>query len=211
MERKRDLIVVGGAFIVLGGGALRGGEVLLMEASELVKRRFNGMDHAGHPHVVAPLMGRFKNMTGERNKILALALVTATGIKIRKWLERLIILLICKRRHKKVGPAVCKKDGFLMARWKINGILQDALIRIQGETNLIRDDINVANKYSLHRSAQRGMYTCAQEAKVPDIILESNMHWSKVERKLGGMPNLPMLYLEITQILATKLVFFLAL
>ena len=57
--------------------------------------------------------------------ILALALVTASVIEIRKWLERLIILLIHEGRHTQVGPAVCEKDGFLMARWKINGILWD--------------------------------------------------------------------------------------
>lgn len=53
------------------------------------------------------------------------------------------------------------------------------------------------------------MYTRAREAKVPEFILESNMRWSKVQRKSGGMPNLPMteLYLEITQILETKLAF----
>ena len=212
-ERKRDLVVVGGAFVVLVGGALRGGEVLLLEASELVKRRMDGRNHADQPHVVAPLMGRFKNETGERNMILALASVTSSGIQIRKWLERLIILLIREGRHNRVGPAICEKDGFLMARWKINGILHEALLRIQRETDLIRDDIDVVNKYSLHRSARRGMYTRAREAKVPDFILESNMRWSKVQRKSGGMPNLPMteLYLEITQILTTKLAFSLAL
>ena len=175
VDRKQDLIVVGGAFMALVGGALRRGEVMPLEASELVKRRLDGKDRNEHPHVLAPLMGRFKNKTGERNMILALVLVTASGIEIRKWLERLIILLIREGRHKKVGPAVCERDGFLMARWKINGILCDTLLRIQRETNLIRDNIDVVNKYSLHRSARRGMYTHAQEAKVPDFILESNM------------------------------------
>ena len=211
--RKRDLIVVGGAFVVLVGGALRGGEVLLLEASELVRRRFDGRDHEKHPHVVAPLMGRFKNETGERNMILAWASKTASGIEIRKWLERLIILLIREGRDRNVGPAICERDGFLMERWKINGILRESLLKIQCETDLIRDDIDVIAKYSLHRAARRGMYTRAREAKVPDFILEANMRWSKVQRKSGGIPNLPMteLYLEVTQSLATKLAFSLAL
>ena len=42
IERKRDLVVVGGAFVLLVGFTLRGGEVLLLEASELVKRRLDG-------------------------------------------------------------------------------------------------------------------------------------------------------------------------
>ena len=213
VRSKRDIIVVGGALAVLVGGALRGGEVLLMEASELVRRRLDGKHHPDHPHVVIPLMGRFKNETGERNLLLTLASETQSGIEIRKWVERLIILLIREGRSNQVGPAICERDGFLMERWKINGILHEALERIQDETNLISNDIDVTLKYSMHRSARRGMYTRAREAKVPDFIIESNMRWSKFQKRSGGMPNLPMtgLYLEISQTLATKTAFSLAL
>ena len=65
-----------------------------MEASELIKRRLDGENHEEYPHVVVPLMGCFKNKTGERNILLALASVTASGIEVRKWVERFIILLI---------------------------------------------------------------------------------------------------------------------
>ena len=92
VRRKRDIVVVGGVLAVLVGGALRGGEVLLMKASGLVKRRLHGRDHPDHPHVVISLMGRFKNKTGETNLLLMLALVTQSGIEIRKWVEQLIIL-----------------------------------------------------------------------------------------------------------------------
>lgn len=129
-DRKRDLIIVGGALVVLAGGALRGGEVLLLEASELVRRRMDGKNHPTHPHVLAPLMGRFKNETGERNMLLALASVTKSGIEIRKWLERLIILLLREGKDRKPGPAICEKDGFVMTRWKINCILRESLLRI---------------------------------------------------------------------------------
>ena len=49
--------------------------------------------------------------------------------------------------------------------------------------------------------------------KVPEFIIEANMRWSKVQKKSGGLPNLPMteLYLEITQSLATKTAFSFAL
>ena len=213
VRRKRDIVVVGGAFAVLIGGALRGGEVLLMEASELVKRRLDGRDHPDHPHVVIPLMGRFKNETGERNLLLTLASVTQSGIEIRKWVERLIILLMREGRGNQVGPAICDVDGFLMQRWKINGILHEALGRVQTETTLIPNDIDVTLKYSMYRSARRGMYTRAREAKVPDLIIESNMRWSRFQKRSGGMPNLPMteLYLEMTQALATKTAFSFAL
>ena len=212
-KRKRDLVVVGSSLVVLAGGALRGGEVLLLEASELIKHRLDGRNHLEHPHVVIPLMGRFKNETGERNMMLALASKTSSGIEIRKWVERLIILLMREGKGSTVGPALCEKDGTVMARWKINGIIREALLRIQNETNLIPDDVDVVNKFSIHRSARRGMYTRAREAKVPEFIILANMRWSKVQRKSGSMPNLPMteLYLEISQTLATKVAFSFAL
>ena len=116
-------------------------------------------------------------------------------------------------RGNRVGPAICDTDGFLMPRWKINGILHDSLLRIQQDTDLILDDVNVPNKYSMHRSARRGMYTRAREAKVPEFIIESNMRWSKFQKRSGGMPNLPMteLYMEMSQCLATKTAFSIAL
>ena len=211
--RKRDIVIVGATLVVLVGGALRGGEVLLMEASELVRRRLDGKRHPDHPHVVIPLMGRFKNEVGERNMLLTLASSTSSGIPIRKWVERLIILLMREGRGSRVGPAICDVDGFLMPRWKINGILHEALLRIQQDTELIPDEVDVINKYSMYRSARRGMYTRAREAKVPEFIIESNMRWSKFQKNSGGMPNLPMteLYMEMSQSLATKTAFSFAL
>ena len=67
--RKQELIVCGAAFVVLFSAALRGGEVLLSEASELVRRIAEGKHHITHPHVLFPMMGRFKGETGERNLI----------------------------------------------------------------------------------------------------------------------------------------------
>ena len=113
----------------------------------------DGKDHEKHPHVVIPLMGRFKNETGERNMLLVLASRTSSGIKIRKWVERLIIVLIREDKGKKVGPALCERDGTVMTRWKINGIMREALLRIQSDTNLIPSEVDVVNKYSIHRSA----------------------------------------------------------
>ena len=153
IKRKRDLVVVGGVLIILLGGALRGGEVLLLEASELVTCCLDGKDHEEHPHVVIPLMGCFKNETSEQNMLLALAPRMSSRIKIRKWVERLIILLMREDKGKKVGPALCEHDRTVMARWEINGIIRESLLRIQSDTNLILSEIDVANKHLIHCSA----------------------------------------------------------
>ena len=67
--------------------ALRGGELFLVEASELCRRIREGKSHLKHPFVIVPLMGRFKGENGERNLMFLLANRTKSGIEIRKWLE----------------------------------------------------------------------------------------------------------------------------
>ena len=46
--------------VILFGGALKGGEVLLTEVCELVKIAKNGKSDTEAPHLVVPMMGRFK-------------------------------------------------------------------------------------------------------------------------------------------------------
>ena len=58
----------------------------MSEVSEFVKRRDNGRKNM-MGHVVVPLMGRFKNGTGERNLVLVLANETNGGLKGRKWID----------------------------------------------------------------------------------------------------------------------------
>ena len=205
--RRRNLVVAGAAFAVLFAGALRGGEVLLMEASELVKRRKDGQRHSSHPHIVIPLMGRFKGETGERNVLLALANETKSGLKVRVWVSRLIRLLVAERKHEIVGPAICNADGYAMERWKLNGLLHEGLGAVQSKRDdLIGDSIKVEEKFSIHRSFRRGATTQAKENNVPEKTIEINNRWRKVENRSGGLPSLPMseLYVEITQALGSR-------
>ena len=83
--RKRELIMCRSAFVVLFSAVLQGGEVLLGEALKLVQRIAEGKHHVTHPHVLFPLMGRFKGETGERNLIFCSANVSNSGIPNRRW------------------------------------------------------------------------------------------------------------------------------
>jgi len=88
-ERSREIIMAGAGFACLFCAALREGELLLVEASELCRRIREGKSHPKHPFVVVPLMGRFKGENGERNLMFLLANRTKRGIEMRRWLERL--------------------------------------------------------------------------------------------------------------------------
>lgn len=214
-ERKREILVAAGAFVILFGGALRGGEIFLLEASELIKRVHQGKvgeKHSGaaQPHVVVPLMGRFKGETGERNVLLALASKTKSGLEIRKWIERLVWVLKREGREEYVGPAICRPDGVVLERWKLNGELQKVLEKVAlKRPDLIEEGVKIEEKFSIHRSFRRGAHTRAKSAGVSEAVLEMNNRWRKIENKSGGLPNLPMteLYIEITQALSQKLAF----
>ena len=88
---KCEIIICGAAYVVLVSGALRGGEVLLMEGSELCRSIVDGKHHLTSPHIVVPLMGRYKEETGERNVLLALVSESDNcALLIRIWIERLV-------------------------------------------------------------------------------------------------------------------------
>jgi hypothetical protein len=209
-ERKRFVIICGAAFVILWAGALRGGEIFLLEASELVRRRDDGRNLAKDGHVVIPLMGRFKQETGERNLLLVLANVTDSGLEVRKWVDLLSGLLKAEGKGNETGPALCDEKGFMLEKWKVNGEFHAVLNKVQSSgTGAVSVDILVDERFNVYRSFRRGATTRAKEQGVDEPTIEMNNRWRKWQNKQGGMPNLPMtqLYLEITQVLTSKLRF----
>ena len=210
LSRKRFMLICGAVFVTLWGGALRGGEIMMMEASELIKRKLDGKYENKNEHIVIPLMGRFKNETGERNLIIILANVTQGGIPIRKWVEGLASMLKMEGRHKDVGPAICDEDGIQMEMWKLNKELHHMLFRIkESNPTLIPQGIIIDERFKLYRSFRRGATTRAKEKEVPEPIIEMNNRWRKFQNKQGSLPNLPMsqLYIDVRQSFGSKLKF----
>ena len=206
--RKQELIICGSAFVVLFLAALRGGEVLLGEASELAGQINEGKHHLNHPHVLFPMMAKLKGETGEQNLIFCLANLSNSGIPNRKWLERLAHLLRIEGKHKEAGPAFCNQDGFVISSIFLNKELHWRLSTLQtSRPDLITSDVVVMKAYNVYRSFRHGATTRPREAKVPKDVIEVNYHWKKVERKSGGMPRLTMadLYTDIRETLTTKL------
>jgi hypothetical protein len=206
--RKRFVVICASTFLILWVGALRGGEIFMLEISEFVKRRDDGRKSA-MGHVVVPLMGRFKNKTGERNLVLVLANETNGGLKVRKWIDRFTALLKLEDRGSSTGPAICDEAGMVIERSVINDELHSALSILQTTTQVIPADIIVSEKFNIHRSFRRGATTRAKEQGVDEPTIELNNRWRKVQNCQGGLPNLPMsqLYVEITQALTSKLRF----
>ena len=209
-ERKRFIIICGAAFVILWAGALRGGEIFLLEATELIRRRNDGRNLVKDGHVAIPLMGRFKQETGERNLLIVLVNITSSGLEIRKWVDLLTGLLKAEGKGLETGPALCNKDGYMLEKGRLNGEFHAALVKVQSTSpGLISNDIEIDDRFNVYRSFRRGATTRAKEQGVDEPTIEMNNRWRKWQNKQGGMPNLPMtqLYVEISQVLTSKLRF----
>ena len=209
-DRKREIIIFAGTFVILFAGALRGGEVLMLEVSEFVKRRDDGRNLRENGHVVIPLMGRFKNETGERNLVIVLANLTKGGLPVRKWIDRFTALLLMEEKHRSTGPAICDKEGYALSGGMLNNELREMLKQVQSITSdIIPIGLDIDKCFSTYRSFRRGATTRAKEQGVSEPTIEMNNRWRSVQNKQGSLPNLPMtqLYVELTQALTSKLRF----
>jgi hypothetical protein len=83
----------------------------MLDAFGLRKNIAKGKYDRKHPHVVAPLLGRFKGEEGERLHLLLLTETSNSGFDFRGWLERLAHVLEYKGQDH--GPAFCDKVGML--------------------------------------------------------------------------------------------------
>jgi hypothetical protein len=107
--RERELLTSVGAYSVLSFVAsLRGPEGFMLDLSMLLDKLHKGKVHAD-PHIVAPLLGRFKGETGEKCHLLPMASVTHSGLEPRLWLERLATMHQSHGRRN--GPAFSGEDG----------------------------------------------------------------------------------------------------
>ena len=140
--------------------------------------------------------------------MLCLVNVTASGIHVRRWVERLVNQ--SEGRGDNARPALCTKNGMILERSVLTGELFDAIAKVQAACpEVVEFDVSIESSYNIHRSFRRGATTRAREAGVPKDAIEMNNRWRKVENKSGGMPRVPMaeLYTEIRQALATCLRF----
>ena len=147
-------------------GSLRGNEGFQLDLGGLRSFIERGKFDSVHPHVVAPLLGRFKGEDGERYHLILLSSVTQSGLQPRKWLER----LVSRRREqgKASGPAFSDINGDVVSSSVYENIILETLKSIQdSRPDLIGPELDVFESYGISRSFRRGATTQAQEQGVP--------------------------------------------
>jgi hypothetical protein len=188
-ESERHLWTSVGAFSALCFCAsLRGHEGFFLDLHGLRTYINEGKgDQCLKPHVVAPLLGRFKNEVGERYHLVLLAPVTNSGIRVRYWLEALIE--VREREGRVRGPAFCAQDG----KVEYSGTYEACFHEILGEIQLSRPDlipvnVDVPEDYGIGRSFRRGSDSEALARGVSPSDVDAMNRWRSVEKAKGRRP-----------------------
>jgi hypothetical protein len=206
---KKDLLCAVGAYSVTSYAAsLPGNEGFLLDLFGLRQHIVKGKLDAQDPHVVAPLLGRLKGEDGERYHMLLLASQTASGLKVRHWLEQLVLMR--ERQGRFHGPAFCDDDGEVVQKSDYEEVFYDLLREIQDQRpDLIGPEVDVEGVYGFFRSFRRGATTRAREMGVSETDIDLINRWRKVERAEGMEPNMPVRdhYTEVVQLKSSRLRF----
>ena len=109
--------------------------------------------------MVILLLGRFKNESGERWHILLRSSDTASGFKLRIWIERLMMLLLRERNIS--GPVFCDKGGVLVASSAMKNFFIQESIKVNKEReDLVLCDLDqIWDLYNIWRYFRRGSKT----------------------------------------------------
>ena len=130
-KTQRLWVSVGAYSLLCYVGSLRGNEGFLLDLYGLRLYLGEGKTQNDKAHIVAPLMGRFKNELGERYHLILLAATTASGLNPREWLEWLVTVRQEEGRTR--GPAFCDEAGMVAYSRNYEDLFIEVLSEIQEE------------------------------------------------------------------------------
>ena len=152
-NRKRLLGMVGGYIATTYAYSLRGHEGFWVDGDSLMTHINLGRNDKKVPHVVVSLLGFFKAEGGERLHVFSIANRTSSGIRVRVWLERVVVIL---KAEKKVNcPAFCDYEGYMLKSEDVEGVFHPILRILQGSPGLeqaLPKGIEVETFYKCARS-----------------------------------------------------------
>jgi len=190
-EAQALTISVATYLVVCFCASLRGNEGFMLCLGSLRKYLDQGKTGDKNDHVILPLLGRFKNESGERLHLIPLPSTTESGFSPRWWLE--LLVHVRERQGITDGPAFCWKYKKVAKMKYYENVFHDVLEVVQeGCPDLFVKDISVREDYGLNRSLRRGATTLATLLKVAQSIVDAMNRWRAVENARGRRPTLPM-------------------
>ena len=182
--------MAGGYIVATFGYSLRGNEGFWVDADRLCKHIGVGKHDGRQPHVLIPLLGRFKSEMGERMHVIPLVNFTRSGIPIRTWVERLVAVL--RREGKSACPAFCDEEGFQLYASALEVVIHPILKKMQKDPlhkDVIPKSLDVTLWYLLARSCRRGAENEALDRNLDGETINLVHRWSQYEKSRGKQPK----------------------
>jgi hypothetical protein len=204
--KRREIVEIAFFLVVNFCLGLRGEEVVKLDVAGFLLYFEAGRDHASHPHVMIPLLGRFKGETGERWHLLPMVWKTKSGIEAGGWAARMRSSLLERGRTR--GFVFTNRKGKQAKAAVFEPRFFEQLNHVSTRhPALFPPNINIEEDFGISRSGRRGSSTEAGNQGVPKEVIEMICRWRKVERAQGRAPNLGMRehYMEVSQALESFL------
>ena len=182
------------ACIVLAGyfGSLRGEEINRVDLGAMLKYWEEATENENHPHVALMLSGTFKAVTGIKYFCQPLALQTDSGQDIGFWFSR--FLEIWKEEGSFLGPLFVGNKGKRMSGAEMDLLFHSLLLEVQRRfARVLPESVDVKKEFSTYRSFRRGSTSEAQNAGMPQQVIEANNRWRKLSRAKGMKPSMSMM------------------
>jgi len=181
-----------GAFCLIAFcGSFRGPEMFLVDLCGLNKYGREDLRTAGgKEYVIVPLLGRFKNELGEQYHLTPMIAETASGLRIRLWIRRLLDECVVEGRSQ--GPAFTAPGRENAYAWYEREILERLHGIQQSWAGLIPEDVQVMEEYGLSRSFRRGATSEARARGIDRDDIDLTNRWRTFEGAKGKRPRMAM-------------------
>jgi hypothetical protein len=197
-----------GAFIcMVTAGSLRGYEGYYADLAGLREQNHKGRDGVippkmtqnrllteleakRLPHVAICLLGNFKGEGGINYHIINVANESKSGLETRWWIEKLIE--VNEQEGRFHGPAFTTSTGKLAVPTDYDAVFREYLKRVQHDTDLIEDSINVDVYFSLSRTPRKSATARAQRANLSKEHIDKMNRWRTIENAKGKRPRFNM-------------------
>ena len=185
-ERRRWIATCGVFYSVSFCLALRGNETLMLDLSGLKNYWLQGLSETP-PHIILPLLGKFKGEDSQRYHILLAPVESDSGFEIKRWIE----WLIAARASEDIiqGPAFCDEDGYVLQQYVFNDELSSQLEWAkEAFPNLFSPDLDISTIRS-SRSFRKGSTSHAQDIQLDTAVVDANNRWRSFENSKGSKPQ----------------------
>jgi hypothetical protein len=177
-------VLAGGYFCICFVLSLRSPEGLMADLEGLLRFYDQNSDN-----IVVPLLGRVKGEHHVRQHLLLSKGITGSGIKIKLWMERVILVHRILRRTS--GPIVVNETGLQSTTAEMNELFLELLSEIyEARPDLFGFDItcvgDLTEKFNVFRSFRRGSESRAVAMKVSEADRYVVNRWKKKEAAGGN-------------------------